>query len=266
MDVRKLLLATDITDAAACEGMVRGLLPLKAMGLERVLILRTPEACDPGPYLTAGALESETLEGGAMRLTNVAGQARDATVSLLVIGSNGGFGHARSKSALRAFFRALPAPAVFFPGGEADSPPPAENLFHHVTFASDLTGASEETLRALIGFGGLIHELEIINVIDKRITIKEMRELKERLALARALCLKEGVDAEAHIYAGKTPEEIVLAARDYKTSLIAVGFGTGGPRGPVAGMFLDCTAHQVLRQSRVPVLVIPAGHAGHRRA
>ncbi len=35
--------------------------------------------------------------------------------------------------------------------------------------------------------------------------------------------LEEKIDAESHIYAGKTSEEILLAAKEYDASLIIMG-------------------------------------------
>ena len=65
--------------------------------------------------------------------------------------------------------------------------------------------------------------MEIVKVINKKLTIREMREVKGLLAQLRKKCLDNGIDAESHVYAGYASEEILIAAKDYKASLISLG-------------------------------------------
>ena len=82
-----------------------------------------------------------------------------------------------------------------------------------------------------------------------------MRELKERIAKTRKVCLNEKIDAEAHIYAGKTVDEILLAARDYKSTIIVVG--SSSQDRSIKKFFKKSSSYKVPEKTNLPVLVIP---------
>ncbi|NNL41666.1 MAG: universal stress protein, partial [Desulfobacterales bacterium] len=104
-------------------------------------------------------------------------------------------------------------------------------------------------------FKKILGELEIVHVIKGKLTIKEMRELKDRLMKTRKICLDNKIDAESHIYAGKTAEEILTASRDYKTAMVVVG-GRSGKKG-LSKIFKKSSSWKVVCETGLPVLVVP---------
>jgi nucleotide-binding universal stress UspA family protein len=130
-----------------------------------------------------------------------------------------------------------------------------KGLFSHSIFATDWSSSSQKALRYLLEYKDVMDALEVIHVINDKLTVKDMRELKERLDETRKLLLDEGVDAEAHVYAGKTGDEIIRAAREYKGTIIALGKGTA--KSFWKSLFRDNSLITVIRDAHVPVLVIP---------
>jgi nucleotide-binding universal stress UspA family protein len=128
-----------------------------------------------------------------------------------------------------------------------------KSVFHHVVYATDWSLLSETVLKSLLDFKEVIEMLEIVSVIHKRLSIREMRNLKERLVETRKIFLDEGIDAEAHVYAGKPSEEIMLAARDYDATAIVMGTSR---KSPLQEIFSGSCSYRVAEEAAIPVMVI----------
>ena len=113
---------------------------------------------------------------------------------------------------------------------------------------------SEKSLIYLLNLKEVIRELELVTVISSRLSVRDMRNLKKRLAETRERLLDEGIDTEAHIYAGKPAEEIMLAARDYGATSIVMGTSR---RSPLKDIFSRSCSYEVAERAVVPTLVIP---------
>ena len=107
---------------------------------------------------------------------------------------------------------------------------------------------------ALRRLKGIIGELEIVTVITKKLSIRDIRKLNEMVEEMRSTLLDEGIDAEAHIYAGKPAEEINLAVKNYDGSIIVMG---ASHRSALKTMFYGNCTYDVADRAKVPVLVIP---------
>jgi nucleotide-binding universal stress UspA family protein len=130
-----------------------------------------------------------------------------------------------------------------------------KELFEHVIIATDWTPSSKEALLFVLDFKELIGELEMIHVINDKLTVKGMRDLKVRLGETRKTCLDKGIDAEFHIYAGKTGEEILTAAKDYRGTIIILGAPVEGSL--VKRLFHRGTKYEVTEKADIPVFLIP---------
>ncbi|MEA1900233.1 MAG: universal stress protein, partial [Thermodesulfobacteriota bacterium] len=130
----------------------------------------------------------------------------------------------------------------------------SKGAFERVLFATDWSQASEKAFQIILGFKQLIKELDIVNVIHKKLTVRELRQLMERLRETRNKCLKEGIDAEYHVYAGKTVDEIILAAQDYNSTSIVMG-STSGQR--FKDIFIGKHSCRVVERTPVPALLVP---------
>ena len=91
--------------------------------------------------------------------------------------------------------------------------------------------------------------LEVVNVINRKLSVRDMRKLKEKMVEARKVFLDQGMDAEAHIYAGKRAEEIILAASDYKATSIIMG--TSG-KSFMGAFFSRSCSYRVGEESPLP--------------
>ena len=127
-------------------------------------------------------------------------------------------------------------------------------IFKHVVFATNWSPESEMALNFLLNIKESIKELEIVNVISKKLTIRDIRNLKEKLIETRKTCLDQGIDAEFHIYAGKTSEEIITAASDYKATAIVMGTRH---KPTISELFLGNSSTQVAEVAPIYTLVIP---------
>ena len=129
----------------------------------------------------------------------------------------------------------------------------SKGAFERVLFATDWSQASEKALQFILGFKQLINELDIVNVIHKKLTVRELRQLMEKLRETRNKCLKEGIDAEYHVYAGKTVDEIILAAQDYNSTSIVMGTTPGQS---FKDIFTGKPSCSVVERTPVPALLV----------
>jgi nucleotide-binding universal stress UspA family protein len=130
----------------------------------------------------------------------------------------------------------------------------SKGAFERVLFATDWSQASEKALQIILGFKQLINELDIVNVIHKKLTVRDLRRLMEKLRETRNKCLKEGIDTEYHVYAGKTVDEIILAAQDYNSTSIVMGTTSGQS---FKDIFIGKPSCRVVKKTPVPALLVP---------
>ncbi len=127
-------------------------------------------------------------------------------------------------------------------------------LFDSVILATNWSDSAYKTLLYIIGLKELLGVLDIVYVLNEKPTIKDIRQLKERVEEVRKICLEEQIDAESHIYAGKTAGEIILASKDYNATLIAMGYQS---KDIFKEIFSGSACYRVAEESSVPVLIIP---------
>jgi nucleotide-binding universal stress UspA family protein len=143
---------------------------------------------------------------------------------------------------------------LILPESSESSESEQNGMFSHVIFATDWSAASEKGLEYILNFRDIIKELEIVHVIHRKLSVRDMRNLKEKLSKTRQVFLDQGIDAEAHVYAGKPPEEIMLAAKDYDATCIAMG--TTG-MWTLKDKLLHSCSYRVAEESMLPTLIIP---------
>jgi nucleotide-binding universal stress UspA family protein len=169
---------------------------------------------------------------------------------------------ANLKREKRRFFRATtarnlikntPLPLLLVNENSKESSYSKKGIFDIVILATDWSDAAQRALNFIIGLKEIIGVLDIVNVINKKLTVRDIRQLKDNLDEVRKICLKENIDTEAHIYAGKTPKEILLAAKDYNATVIVMGAGS---KRTIKEIFLR-SLYKVAEESSIPVLIIP---------
>lgn len=241
-----MLYVTDLKECDSPFGVLKGLAPLKEMRFERVVFALPPsregwKEDHPDPEIPFTTRTIRDFSYG-----EITAAAQEEQVSCIVIDLD----KDSHEVTLRELAMRSPLPVLVI--SRADS---NENLLSHVIFATDWSPAAERAMEKVLALAECIYELDIIHVISEKLTVKDMRELKERLGHTRKICLNEGINAESHIYAGDVAPEIVTASQDYRGSVIIVGSDTR--RSFMQRLFKKSTVYTLIKNAAVPVLFIP---------
>lgn len=251
MEIRKLLYATDLEKANFSE--VERLMVLRKLGLEEVIFLNPGGTEDWGRRVADYGLKSKTFARERPLLSEILDAARQEGISMIAAslkrGTNKLFG-----SPIKNLLRSSPVPVIILNKnaqaiGHAD-----KGVFHHVIYPTDWSPLSEAVLKYLLNFREIIEMMEIVNVINRKLSVREMRILKKKLMETRKIFLDEGIDAETHVYAGKTSEEIMLAARDYDATCIVMGTSC---KSLLQEIFSRSCSYRVAEEAVIPTLAIP---------
>ena len=252
MEVGKLLYATEIREPRF--SVVERLLALRALGLEEVIFLNATKVEDWERRLADYGLNSKTLMVEGPLVSSILNAAHREAVSLIAVSLNRDTRRLLRGSVTTELLRASTLPVLILPEGAEASGPGQKGMFTHVVFATDWSPASEKALGYLLNFKEIIKELEIVHVIEKKPSVRDMRNLKEELSQTRKIFLDQGIDAEAHVYAGKPSDEVMLAARDYDATCIVMG--TTG-KSALKDLLSHSSSYRVAEASVVPTLVVP---------
>ena len=252
MEVGKLLYVTDISQPKFSE--VERLADLRRLGFEDIIFLGTTKNESWEGRLANYGFNSRTMIADGPLLGRILDVARQEAVSLIAASVNRGAGGLLHRSLTRDLLRSSPVPVMVLHEAAQEARSGQDSIFARVIFATDWSAASQKALGYLIGLKGVIGELEIINVIGKKLSVRDMRNLKKKLAGIRKTFLDEGIDAETHIYAGKPPEELILAAKDYGGTCIVMGTAR---RSTLKDVFSRSCSFRVAEDSVLPTLVIP---------
>lgn len=252
MQVGKLLYVTDFRQPSF-SGVER-LVDLRSLGLKEVIFLHATKVEGWERRLGDYGIDSKTFMVEGPMVASILDTAHREAVSLIAASLNRDTRRPLRGSLTTHLLRASPLPVLIL-HEEAQTPESMERgVFTHLVFATDWSAASEKALAYLLNLKEDIKELEIIHVIDKKLSVRDMRNLKKKLTESRKIFLNHGIDAEGHIYAGKPSDEIMLAASDYDATCIVMG-----PTGKSALkdlLFHRCSC-RVAEASVVPTLVVP---------
>lgn len=259
MELNRLLYATDLEEPGS--NLLESLATISKVGLREAVFLHAKgkDAAEryyrdwQGRFWDRGIRVWARREEGDL-VGSILKAASTDTFSLVVAEFKAGHAGVISRSALRRLINGLAIPLLIVKQMPEPVQQSQQGLFDSVVFATDWSPPSERAASFLLGFNGLIKEMDIINVIREKLTVGEMRELKGKLQETRRKFSSQGVDAEFHIYAGSTAEEIMLAARDYHSTLIAMG----SDRKPLMrNIFSGSSSYKVAEKTVVPALFIP---------
>ncbi len=254
MEIRKILFATDLEDQAFSLNSLSQILPLQELGLEQIFFLQTTPFDIWIKGLSASKVEARIIVDEDLSFSRILKAAEEEDVSLIVTSLSKNKTKASRGLVIRKLIRQSTRPILFANNIDQMGEPDEKGLFSHIVFATDWSLESEKALNYLLGLKKIIGELEVVNVIDRKLTIRDMRELKERLAQSRKKFLDEKIDAEPHIYAGKTLEEILTAAKDYKATMVVIGGGS--EKRSLTGLFKKNFLYKIADKATLPVLVV----------
>lgn len=255
MEARKLLYVTDLKEKSLTLNLLKGILPVHKLDFSEIAFLQTSSFNSWLKGLSDFSIKSKIILDDPLLPHGILNTAKNEGASLIVVNLDRKKGKTSKNSMVRQLIRSSSLPILFINNPDQEIKSDQKGIFAGVVFATDWSHPSERALAFLLDFKKILGELEIVHVIKGKLTIKEMRELKDRLMKTRRICLDNKIDAESHIYAGKTSEEILTAARDYKAALVVVG-GESGKKG-LGRLFKKSSSWKVACETDLPVLVVP---------
>ena len=136
-----------------------------------------------------------------------------------------------------------------------------DHIFTKPLFATDWSKPSENALKLVSSFKGLIDKVMVTHIIgvkiSKNLDKSELRriemESKERLGNYCDKLKKAGLKAEPHLFSGRSSAEIIRVAREHKATMIVMGT-TGKDR--LREFWLGSVSHRVAEASELPVLLV----------
>jgi nucleotide-binding universal stress UspA family protein len=240
-ELKKLLYATNLKKPSFTA--LEGLLELCKLGLKEMILLNIANFSDWKETLSQHDINVKVVsekEPSASRILNV---AEKEDVSLIVAHLEKG------GSAIRHLAKKATIPVMTAYKTEID-----KRWFEHIIFATDWSPSSEDALSYVLNFKEIIKELDIVHIISEKLSVRDLRGLKNKLAETRKVCLDQGIDAEFHLYVGKIEEEIIKAAKDYEGTAIVMGAAS---RSTLKEMFFGNLSCEMAEEAPIPVLVIP---------
>jgi len=252
IEIKKLLYATHLKEPTY--NLLEGLLAIKKIGLREILLLSGSPLEELREKISEDGVYLRTVEGSGPLVSRILGAAERENPSLIVVHLDREKKKFLRGSTARNLIRNTPFPLLLIHenGKEGDSS--TKGLFDSVILATNWSDAAGRAWLYIIGLKEIVGVLDIVYVLNEKPTIKDIRQLRDRVEEIRKICLEEKIDAESHIYAGKTAGEIILASKDYNVSLIAMGYAA---KGIFKEMFSGSACYRVVEESSVPVLIIP---------
>ena len=252
MQVKKVLYTTNLKEPTY--NLFAGLLRMKRIGLEEIILLSHNPPEDLKGRLSQHGINLRGVEGSGTLVSGILDSAQREDVSLIVANlkrENRGFLRGSTAKNLIKNTR-LPLLIAYEDAKEASCP--KKGIFDTVVLATDWSAAAQRALNYIIVLKDVIGVLDIVYVLNEKLTVRDIRQLKVRLEDIRKIFLGEKIDAESHIYAGKTPKEILLAAKDYKATAIVMGTRS---KGTIREIFSGSASYRVAEKAQVPILIIP---------
>jgi nucleotide-binding universal stress UspA family protein len=223
-------------------------------GCQQIVFLPIAPSPEQLEELSRLSINSKVLTDRELSPEDIVKTAEEENVSLIMVTTDSDKEGLPIDSTLRDLMEISPIPILVLKRSE-EQESSERGLFDHTIFATDWSQSSEKALEYILGFKESMNALEVVHVINEKLTVKDMRQLKDRLVKTRKICLDEGIDAESHIYAGKTWEEIVRASQDYRGTVITLG--TGSKKSFWKTLFKEKSLFKIIKEAPVPVLVVP---------
>jgi nucleotide-binding universal stress UspA family protein len=255
MRVRKLLYIADRKKRGLSPQTMENLLAFRKGGVEEIVFLNAETPESRIEELSRLSVKSKVLSDVDVSPDVITRITKDENISLIVIGLEKEGEDTHINAVLKDLIEITTIPLLIVKEN-GNNKISERGLFDHIIFATDWSASSEKALQYLLGFKELMSALDIVHVFNRKLTVKDMRDLRDRLVETRKICLDEGIDAESHVYAGKTGEEIVRASQDYRGTVIVLGASTR--KSFWKELFDKNATYGVIREASIPVCVVPS--------
>ncbi|MFH1488065.1 MAG: universal stress protein [Pseudomonadota bacterium] len=253
MEIKKCLY---VTDAPAASARLEALLPLCRLGLKEILCI-VPARGDGGQdkAFQDRGVKCETLVVDNLTAAGILSKARETSASLIAADLKRVEGRFLNRSLARGLIRGSRIPILVAPDKDAQrTGNEGGDFFNSGVLAVEREKMPENLLHFIMELRGIIKELEIVNVIDRKLSIRDMIGIKDLLEETREDFMEKGTDAEVHIYAGKPADEILLAVRDYGVKAIIMG---AGQPSRMKNFFYRGCSFRVAEKTVVPTFIVP---------
>lgn len=252
MEIKKLLYVTHPGEVSY--EALEALTEMEKIGLKEIILFPEQPPRDLQDRLSVHEIHLKGADGSGPLVSRILEVANKEQVSLIITHRpKDKEGLAKGRTAKR-LIRSTPVPLLIIPENGAKGSSVVNGLFGSIILATDWSDEARRAWLYIIGIKKIIGVVDIVYVLHEKPTIGEIRRLKDRVEEIRTICLEEEMDAESHIYAGKTADEIALASQDYNATLIAMGYKQ---RGALREIFSGSSCYEVIEKSSVPVLIIP---------
>ena len=245
--IEKLLYATNFEKPSFVT--LEGLLELCKLGLKEVVLLNTTNFSEWEKLFSQHNINAKVLSEKEFSGSRILSIAERENASFIIAHLEKGQKRLLGSPTIKYLIKKSTIPVMIFP-----KVPTNKRWFEHIILATDWSPSSENALSYILNFKEIIKELDIVHIIDEKLTIRDLREIKDKLAKIRKVCLQQGLDAEFHLYAGKIDEEIIRAAKDYQGSAIVIGAPS---KSGLREVFWGSPCYKVTEEAHIPVLVIP---------
>jgi nucleotide-binding universal stress UspA family protein len=252
IEIKKLLCATYLKEPAYA--LFERLLDIRKLGLQEIILLSAGPSEELRKRVSENGVDLKVVEGSGPLSSRIIEEADREHPSLIVAHLNREKKRLLRGSTVRDLIRNTSFPLLLIPGNGKEATSSTRGLFDGVILATNWTDAAHKALLYVIALKGLIGVLDIVYVLSEKPTVRDIRQLKERVEEIRNICREEEIDAESHFYAGKTAGEIILASMDYNATLIAMGYES---KHSLQKIFSESTCYRVAEESPIPVLIIP---------
>jgi len=250
--IKKLLYVSHLKEPTW--NILEGLLDIKKIGLEEIILLSEGLPQGLKERLSEHGINLKRDEGLGPLISRILDSANKENASFIVAHLNREKRKIFKGSIARNLIKNTRVPLLLIHENGEGRSPSTKGLFDNVILAINWSDSTQRALLYIIGVKVLVGLMDTVYVLGEKPTVKDIRQLRDRVEEIRNICLEEKVDTESHIYAGKTPEEILLAAKDYKATLIVMGYGS---KGIVKEITSGSACYRVAEESPVPVLIIP---------
>ncbi|MBN1226332.1 MAG: universal stress protein [Deltaproteobacteria bacterium] len=252
MEIKRIIYTTNLEKAT--HDPIELLLGMKGIGLKEVMLLSSDLPEGLTSKLAEEEINCKTIDNPGPFVNKILDLADKENASLIVANMKRVKNRLFKRSAERDLITTshIPVLLIHENGGKYDHR--KKGLFDNVILATHWSDSARRAWLYIVGLKKILGAVDIVYVLNEKPTVKEIRQIKERIEEIRKICLEEKIDAESHIYAGKTPEEILLAAKEYNASLIIMGASS---KNTIEKVFSRSVPFSVAEKAHVPVLIIP---------
>ena len=252
MEIKRIIYTTNLEKPTY--DSIEPLLGMKGAGLKEVILFSEGLSDEVKGRLSEEKIAIKAIDGTEPFMPALLDLADKENASLIVFHMKREKSRLFRRSAERSLIKNTHIPVLLMHENGIESDYRKRGLFDNVILATHWSDSARRAWLYIVGLKKILGVVDIVYVLNEKPTVKEIRQIKERTEEIRKICLEEKIDAESHIYAGKTPDEILLAAEEYDASLIIMGASS---KNAVEKLFSGSAPCAVAEKAHVPVLIIP---------